>query len=346
MKSCVANLSETTAPAGPEAARPSPDRLRLSTAGLGLGLVVFTACLFWAYWPTFADMWERWSGDPQYSHGFLVPVFALIVLWSRRDSCPRGPAAPCLWGAALLAGGLTLRFASAYFYYPSLDGMSLLPVLAGVVLVVGGLAALRWSWPAILFLAFMLPLPFQVEMALAQPLQRLATVASTYLLQTLGFPALAEGNVIVIDEVRLEVINACSGLGMLFTFFALATAAALIIDRPLLDKALVIASAIPIALAVNVVRITATGVAHLTLGADVGKALMHDFAGWLMMPMAVGLLWLELWYLSRLLVVEGPSAPVPLALGGARQPQPTRTRVQPPSPRNSVQSEASPAARG
>jgi exosortase len=282
----------------------------------------------WAYWPTFGDMWDRWSTDPQYSHGFLVPVFALAVLWSRREQRPRhwfaGPtdkmhlvcASQLAWGLALVGLAVLLRFVSAYFYYLALDGLSLLPLLAGICLLVFGWPTLRWAWPSIAFLGFMLPLPYQVEMALAQPLRRIATVASTYCLQTMGFPALAEGNVIVIDEVRLEVINACNGLGMLFTFFALSTAAAVIIDRPLLDKLMVVASAIPIALVVNIVRITITGVAHLTLGAEIGRALMHDFAGWLMMPMALGLVWLELWFLSRLLVEEAPLAPVPLSLSG------------------------------
>jgi exosortase len=257
-------------------------------------------------------MWERWAGDPQYSHGFLVPVFALVVLWSRRERLPRQLGSSPWWGFGLLALAGLMRFAAAYFYLEPLDGLSLLPVLFGLCLVLGGVPLVRWCWPAVAFLGFMLPLPFQVEMALSGPLRRMATIASTFALQTLGFPALAEGNIIYIDDVRLGVIDACNGLGMLFTFFALATAAALIIDRPLLDKGVVLVSAIPIALIVNIIRITATGVAHLTLGQEFGKLLMHDLAGWLMMPLALGLMWLELWFLSRLLVEEGPAAPVPL----------------------------------
>src|SRR5262249_8377614 len=139
----------------------------------------------------------------------------------------------------------------------------------------------------------------QVETALAHPLRRLATVASTYCLQTLGFPALAEGNVIVIGALKLGVIDACNGLGMLVTFFALSTAAALIAARPLLDRLVIVASAIPIALVANVVRITGTAVVYETLGSDVGELLKHDLAGWLMMPLALGLLWLELKVLAK-----------------------------------------------
>ena len=83
---------------------------------------------------------------------------------------------------------------------------------------------LEWAWPSIVFLAFMIPLPWRVENALGPPLQSIATTVSTYLLQTLGFMAFAEGNVIQLNEARIGVVEACSGLSMLITFVALSTA--------------------------------------------------------------------------------------------------------------------------
>jgi exosortase len=157
----------------------------------------------------------------------------------------------------------------------------------------------------------MVPLPFRVEGALSYPLQRVATKASTYALQTLGFPALAEGNVILLEDVEIGVVEACSGLSMLFTFFAMATGVVLVIRTPWLDKILIVASAIPIALLMNVIRITATGVLHETVGSRLANLVFHDLAGWLMMPMAVGVLWLELALLARLFVARAPKA-IPL----------------------------------
>jgi exosortase len=257
-------------------------------------------------------MAERWANDPQYSHGFLVPVFGLVVLWSRRAYLPRLPLQPSWWGAAWLAAALLLHLAGGYLFVAPLDGLALLAAVAGMVLLVGGRAALRWSWPAVAFLAFMLPLPYQVETALAHPLRRTATDASTYVLQTFGLPAFAEGNIIVMDDLRLGVIDACSGLGMLMTFFALATAVALLIDRPVLDRLVLVASAIPIALLANVARITATAFAHRLFGADTAHILFHDLAGWLMMPLAMALLLLEAVFLARLLPATEEARPVPL----------------------------------
>jgi exosortase len=274
------------------------------------GLAALTLALLWSYWPTLATMAERWSGDPQYSHGFLVPVFAAVLLWHRREQCP-ATLARCWWGLTVLLAAIGIRLAGAYLYLPALDAFSFLPALAGLCLLVGGWAALRWAWPAIAFLGFMLPLPYAAEMALALPLRQLATVASTYALQTVGLPALAQGNVIHIENVKLGVVEACSGLGMLMTFFALSTAVAVILQRRLADRLVIVASAVPIAVIANVVRITATGIVHWNWGTGAGQ-FMHDGGGWLMMPLALGLVWLELRYLDWLLI-EG-EAPAPLRL--------------------------------
>jgi exosortase len=300
-----------------------------------------TVCLLWAYWPTLATMSERWSSDAQYSHGFLVPIFAAAILWFRRERFPTGKLEPSLRAGLLwLLAGLAMHLLGGRLAVEPLDAFSLLPTLVGLCLLMGGWAALRWAWPAIAFLGFMLPLPYQVELFLAHPLRRVATTATTYLLQLLGFPALAEGNVILIDDLRLGVIDACSGLGMLVTFFALSTAFALVIERPLLDRLVLVVSAIPIALIANIVRITATAVAHRTLGSAAGNALTHDLAGWLMMPLALGLLWLEMTYLRRLLVeVEGPR-PVSLGLSGASRRSPLSGSGAKPPPREPAPSPA------
>src|SRR5439155_15879127 len=137
--------------------------------------------------------------DPQYSHGYLVPLFALYLLWQRRGQVTSADLRPSCWGLPLVMGGAALHLLGAYLYFDWICGASLLPVLAGLAVCFGGRKALAWSGPAIAFLAFMLPLPYRLETALSHPLQRVATVASTYALQTLGFPAVAEGNVIVMN---------------------------------------------------------------------------------------------------------------------------------------------------
>jgi exosortase len=190
-----------------------------------------------------------------------------------------------------------------------IESASLLAGLAGLCLLAGGWPALRWAGPSIAFLVFMIPLPYRVEVALGAPLQSLATASSTYALQTLGLPALAEGNIILLsNHARIGVAEACNGLGMLMMFFAYSTAAALVIPRPLLDRLLIVVSAVPVALAANIARIVVTGMLQATLGGKVANMVYHDLAGWLMMPLALATLWAELWLLSQLFVEPAPEA--------------------------------------
>jgi exosortase len=277
---------------------------------------ILLMALLWSYWTTLAGMADRWARDPQYSHGFLVPVFALVVLWFLRDRLAKADWSPCLWGLPILLGGVVIRLFAISRDIESLDAFSLVPTLFGLVLLVAGRSVLRWSWPALAFLTFMVPLPYFMEMALAQPLRRLATTMSTYVLQTCGYAAIAEGNVILIDQIRLGVADACSGLGMLTTFIALATAMALVVRAPVTDRTVLVISAVPIALIANVTRIAAMGITYDALGSDAAQVALHDVTGWLMMPFALLLLWLELRFLNRLLVPRPVSAPSPLLAPG------------------------------
>jgi exosortase len=288
--------------------------------------VPLVAALFWAYWPALEQMARRWSQDPQYTHGYVVPVFAAFVLWLRRDAFPGVSSRGAWWGVTLLVLAGCLRMAGAMFSLESINAGSLVPALAGVLMLTLGAPVARWAWPGGVFLLFILPWPFQVDVLLTYPLRRVATLCSTYALQTMGVPALARGNIIVIDdEPPIGVVEACSGLGMLMTFFALSTAVALVIRRPLADRLVLFASAVPIGVLMNVVRITLTVLLIRLVDAATAQVVFHDVAGWVMMPMALGVLWLEMLWLARLRVpgppkrsrrVAVPPAPPPAQMPG------------------------------
>jgi exosortase len=298
--------------------RRSVAEARLPTLAVG----AVSGALFWALWPTtLRIMAGRWQSDPQYTHGYLVPLFALYLLWERRELAARGPLSPSVFGLPLLLAGLGMHFLGLYIYSDFVAMLALLPCVAALFLLTGGWAALRWAWPAVAFLVFMIPLPYRVEVALAHPLQAVATACSTHLLQTLGFAAFAEGNIIRMSKMPpIGVAEACSGLSMLVIFFALCTALVLVIRRPLYQKIILIASAVPIAIAANVIRITVTGILYKTAGPRLADLVFHSLAGWLMMPLALGMLWLELRILSWVFVPVEPAKPRPLAGGGVRVP--------------------------
>ena len=156
------------------------------------------------------------------------------------------------------------------------------------------------------FLLFMFPLPAVLENTLLMKLQTCATIISTWTLQLLGVSAAREGN--MIDDRHagepLQVAEACSGLRMLTIFGAMTVALVMIIDRPWWDKLIILLSAIPIALVSNVMRIVSTGLLYMLFGQDTPwlSTIIHDWAGFAMMPIGLGLLWIELAMLSRLTI--------------------------------------------
>ena len=116
-------------------------------------------------------------------------------------------------------------------------------------------------------------------------------MASTFTLQTLGFMAFSEGNVIQLNEARIGVVEACSGLSMLITFIALSTGMAMVVKRPLIDKIVLVLSSIPVALVANIARITLDRHPARDGGGKVADHFYHDLAGWVMIPLALVLYW-------------------------------------------------------
>ena len=298
----VASSADTSAIAPPLSTISAAHRWKV------VGVVAFLALVAWAYWTTLTDIGERWATDPQYSHGFLVPLFAGYLLWSRRSQIGWSDVRGRWWGVGLVLAGVMIRLAGHALYLPWLDAGSFLVVLGGVAAAVGGRRVLLWAAPAILFLAFMIPLPYRFQTALGGTLQHAATQVSTYVLQTVGIPAVAEGNVILLSEIRLGIVEACSGLTMLVTFFALATAVAILAPRSWLEKVLIVASAVPIAILANVVRIAVTGALYEANQDELARSLFHDLAGWLMMPLGLLMLLIEISLLGRLIVPAGMRA--------------------------------------
>jgi len=305
----------------PTDAAGTPRGRRLPAPGL-IAAGVVTAALAVAYAPNLAELYRQWSNEPNYSHGFLVAPIALAILWQRREDLDPAQLRPKVLGWVALVAILIVR---AYLFERNerwAEGATLIPALAALALAFGGWHLLRWAAPAIAFLVFMLPLPPGINMTLAGPLQQLATLGSTGLLQALGLPVLAQGNVIFIGDQRLEVAQACNGLSMLMSFVTLITAMVILMarDRPTWERVVLLLSMIPIALLANIIRIAATALLYHGFGAQAAmpwpidawyptvEKFVHDTAGWAMMPIALVLVLLELKVLSWLIVEDEAAA--------------------------------------
>ena len=137
------------------------------------------------YWETLVHTVGVWYTTPDYGHGFFVPIFAGFLLWQRQEMVDPWPNRGTWWGIPFFALFALVRWLNLFLNYER-DIDSLLPFLVGMTLILGGWRALRWAWPSIVFLIFMVPLPDFVAAAFGGKLQRVATIMSVYVLQTLG----------------------------------------------------------------------------------------------------------------------------------------------------------------
>jgi exosortase len=301
---------------------------------LGVGF----AALLWAYWTTLTAYSRIWATNPSYSHGYLVPLFAIALLRLRRDRLTGAAWQGTYWGWALLAVGVGLRLVEAAMKFERGE-YSLLLCLVGLFLLVGGWTAGRWALPSILFLGFMIPLPWSIEQQMPLPLQMIATESSTFLLQTIGLPAVSEGyHILLSGDKHMEIVEACSGLRMLMIFFALSTAMALVIKRPIWERAILLCSALPIALAANVIRITLTGILLEYTSSEWVTHLEHDMAGWVMMPLALGMLGTEfrlLQYIQEPSTAGNPKPRKAKPPAAQALPKPVAVPLPPPRPTTS-----------
>jgi exosortase len=266
------------------------------------------AVLALAYAPNLLELGRVWGNDENYQHGFLVVPIAAFILWRRLDERPLEPGTGLgtspWWGWMLLVAALIVRAVAYERNLQWVETATLLPAIVGLVWAFGGLPILQRAWPAILFLAFMLPLPTSVNGWIALPLQRIAATGSRFFLQLCGFWVVQQGNVLQLTTPfgnrSLDVALACSGLKMLMTLAATVTATIMLIPLPIWKRIVLLISAVPIALISNISRIVATGWCYYYIKGEEGQHWAHDISGWMMMPLALVLVGLELQILAWL----------------------------------------------
>jgi exosortase len=257
--------------------------------------------LTWGYWDLLKELSRYWSLPP-YALGWLVPVLAGIVLavrWQAPASAE--PMAPHGWGLMLLTAALVARLYAAYFGWATAEMLTLVPCVAGALVVAGGQPAVRWGGPAAALLLCMYPLPWGVANAMLDPMETAATKMSVFGLQTLGHEAYAEGNRIFVGGATEALVEPCARLCLAAVVVALALGVVLVFRRPWWERAVVLLSAAPIALLVNAVRITTAALLHQSGRRTAAETVLRHSAGWLMMPLALGLLLGEALLLAHLM---------------------------------------------
>ncbi|MCO8120610.1 exosortase/archaeosortase family protein [Stieleria sp. TO1_6] len=290
-----------------------PEQRSLTLVGLVLAASVIVLA---TYASTLGQAMHAWSSDLDYSHGFIVPLVALVYCWQKWPAISAQVFRNQSGGAVALGIGLIvlsaiLHGAGMYLRILAVELFSLIVLLAGAVLVWCGVSAFRRLFPAFLFLLFMIPIPGQIIGPLRDRLQQTATSVSVFALQTTGIPAASRGNVILLPDTEVGVAEACSGLRILVSLAALVSAIAMFIDRGPTEKFFLFASIIPIAILINAGRIAL--VAATAQYQPTWEHGVHDIAGMAMILVAIALIWLLLKFMDALLAPSQPARPSPAA---------------------------------
>jgi exosortase len=266
--------------------RSAREYLGVLQAGVVLVLVL------WLYGSILLHLIEQWWGDPNFSYGFLVPLFSLFVVWTNRAQLAKIPLAPSLWGLPILIVALCLLVLGVMGGELFLSRISLLLLIAALVIFFFGWARFR----AILFpwalLILMVPVPTVLFSQITFSLQVLASKFATATLPLAGVPVLREGNIIHLPAMPLEVAEACSGIRSLLSLTTLAIIYGYLVETRTWVRVVLAIAAFPVAVFANSLRIFGTGLIVQYWDPDKAEGFFHLFSGWLIFVVALAMLFL------------------------------------------------------
>ncbi|HTW31630.1 MAG TPA: exosortase A [Candidatus Sulfotelmatobacter sp.] len=252
---------------------------------------VIAALSLWIYWSTLTRLLGQWWHDPNFSHGFFVPLFSAFVVWQERDRLSRLRPAPSWSGLAILFCGLVVLVIGQMGAELFLARSSLLLLLAGLVVLFLGWnfqRALFFPWA---FLLLMIPIPSILFNQITFPLQLLASKVAANTLPMLGVPVLLEGNVINLPNIALEVAEACSGIRSLMSLITLAIIYGYLMEKRMWVRWLLALASVPIAVAANSVRIIGTGLLVQYWDAEKAEGYFHASWGWIIFVISLLMLY-------------------------------------------------------
>lgn len=258
-------------------------------AGLFIAGVVCAAAFALLYVPVVRWLVGIWSADDNYSHGFIVPLIAAFFVYSRREELARLAATPSRLGWVVVAAGVLLYTFGVMTGVKYFAAYSILAVLFGVTLVLGGSKPLKFFAFPILYLLLMVPLPYKVYASFAAPLQLLASRAAVWVLRTAGAHVYADANIIRFAGGKsLAVAEACSGLRSILGLTATGLAFVYILrEETWVVKLILVLVTVPIAILTNIIRVSGTGLLYHLVSPRAAEGFFHTLSGWLIFLLAL-----------------------------------------------------------
>jgi exosortase len=263
-------------------------------------MIILAGLIGWLYFSIILRLAGQWWQDPNFSHGFFVPAFALFVLWQDRARLAGLAAKPSIWGLGIIAFALCVLVVGVLGAELFLSRISLLFLIAGLTVYFRGWQSFRAILFPWVFLFLMIPIPAIVFNQITFPLQLLASKVAAGVLPWAGVPVLREGNVINLPAIALEVAEACSGIRSLLSLATLAIIYGYLMESRTPIRFILAVASVPIAVAANSFRIIGTGLLVQYWDPQKAEGFFHAFSGWLIFVVSLGMLLA----LHRLLLVK------------------------------------------
>ncbi len=257
---------------------------------LSVALFVLALALsFWLYWDGLAEAVLRWELQEEYSHGYIIPLVSLYILWERRFQIAASYQSFSWWGLPIVALALAVLFVGEISALYMLIHYSFILLLLGLSLAFLG-SATRHTWVPIALLGFAVPLPYFIEVILTSNLQLISSQLGVEIIRLCRIPVFLSGNIIDLGNYQLQVVEACSGLRYLFPLMSLGFIGAYLYQASLWKKVLLFLSTVPITIFMNSLRIAITGLLVDNWGTEMAEGFLHDFEGWLIFMACGGLM--------------------------------------------------------
>lgn len=245
----------------------------------------YTAALLilglWLYGPVLIRLTRQWWADPNFSHGFFVPLFSAFIVWQDRTRLREIQPKPSTWGLPVIVISLAMLLVGTFGAELFLSRLSFILLIAGAIVFFVGWSMLRAVLFPMCFLLLMIPIPAIVFSQITLPLQILASKLAAGTLPLCGVPVLREGNIINLPAMPLEVAQACSGIRSLMSLMTLAIMYGYLVERRIWVRVALALSSIPIAVAANGLRIVGTGLIVQYWDPEKAEGFFHLFSGWL-----------------------------------------------------------------
>lgn len=245
-------------------------------------------------------MVSTWFGREEYSHGVLIPLIALFLVWQRRDELERTDFRGSWLGVVvvLLGGLLHLLGELATLYV--VQQYAMLLAIYGLILALTGREVFRRLWVPLLILVFMIPLPEFLLQNFSAQLQLISSRIGVSIIRLFGISVSVEGNVIDLGVYQLQVAEACDGLRYLFPLMTLGFIMAYFYKAALWKRIVVFVSSIPVTILMNSLRIGLIGVTVEYWGVEMAEGFLHDFEGWVVFMASAAVLLLEVILLTKI----------------------------------------------